>query len=182
MRLPALPALDPLSFWLGFAAALVLSALLYRFRGLLSQGRAALVRRLRRLTEYLTSGTERAWREDVLRDAQTSHLAGTFFALDEILLPPRLLLLPAPFDPSAPPPEPDLNDAIPVLPDWPEMAAIFQAPSLSPAEAFRAPAPLLIIGAAGSGKTTLLAHIASTVARGDTSLLGSDYTPILIHA
>jgi HEAT repeat protein len=182
MRLPALPAVDRFSFWLGFAAALLLCFLLYRFRAQLAGVRAAALRRLRRFTEFLTSGTERAWREDVLRDAQTGHLAGSFLALDEILLPPRLLLLPAPFDPTAPPPELDLNDAIPVMPDWPDMAAIYQAPSLSAAEAVRAAAPLLVLGGPGSGKTTLLAHLASAVARGDTSLFGEDYTPVFVHA
>src|SRR5436190_24344827 len=95
----------------------------------------ALLRRLPRFIDSFSAGTERAWREGVLRDAQTGHLAGSILALDEILLPPRLLVPPAPFDPTAPPPEFDLSDAIPVMPEWLVMAAIFQAPSLSPAEA-----------------------------------------------
>ncbi len=182
MRLPALPPIDSFSFWVGFAAALLVSYLLWRFRGQLAAASSALQRRFRRMTDSLNVGAERAWREDVLHDAQTSHLAGSFFALDEILLPPRLLVLPAPFDPTAPPPELDLSDAIPVMPDWPEMAAIYQSPTLSPAEALRAGVPLLVLGGPGSGKTTLLAHLASAIARGDTGLLGEGYTPIYVHA
>ncbi|MBM2850745.1 MAG: hypothetical protein HW418_3687, partial [Anaerolineales bacterium] len=70
MRLPSLPPIDTFSFWLGFASAAVIVLLLYRFRRPLGAARQAIYGRLRGLRETLTSGTERALREDVIRYAQ----------------------------------------------------------------------------------------------------------------
>ena len=103
MRLPSLPPIDPVSFWFGFAVALLVSFLVWRFRAQLAAARSGLQQRFQRLAGRLAAGSERAWREEVLRAAQTGHLAGSIFALDEISLEPRLLPLPAPFDPTAPP-------------------------------------------------------------------------------
>ncbi len=177
-----LPAIDAFSFWLGFAVAAALAYLLYRFRHIFAEARQGLGYRLRGLREVLTSGFERQFRDDVLRYAQTAHLAGALFALDEILLPPRVWPLPPAFDPTAPPPDLDLNSAIPVLPDWPGLAALYGAPSLSVAEALAGGSHLLVLGPPGTGKTTLLAHLASRVAQGDTSLLDGEFTPVFIHA
>ena len=163
-----LPAIDAFSFWLGFAVAAALAYGLYRFRHTFVEARQGLAHRLRGVREVLTSGFERQLRDDVLRYAQTAHLAGALFALDEILLPPRVWPLPPVFDPTAPPPDLDLNSAIPVLPDWPELAALYGAPSLSVAEALAGGGHLLVLGPPGAGKTTLLAHLATArLALGD---------------
>jgi HEAT repeat protein len=177
-----LPTIDPFSFWLGFAVAALLALAIYRYRRLLAGLRQSLATALRGSREYFTSGTERLVREDTLRYAQTSHLAGTLFALDDVLLPPRLLPLPPPFDPTAPPAEPDINAAIPILPEWPDLAAIYRAPSLTPAEALSGGSNLLVLGGSGTGKTSLLAHMASRVALEDLTLLGQTSTPIFVHA
>ena len=68
------------------------------------------------------------------------------------------------------------------MPDWLELAAIYQSPSLSPAEVLRTGVALLVLGGTGSGKTTLLAHLASAVARGDINLFGEGFTPVYVHA
>jgi hypothetical protein len=177
-----LPAVDPLSFWLGFGVALALALLVARFRQPLRERWQSLNHRLRGAREVLTAGAEQRLREDVLRFAQTSHVAGAMFALDDILIPPRLLTLPAPFDPTAPPPELDVNIAVPLLPEWPDLAAAYQSPSLTAAEALSGGSSLLVLGPPGAGKTTLLAHLASRVAQGDVALLGAEHTPIFVHA
>jgi HEAT repeat protein len=177
-----MPEIDALSFWLGFGLAAVLALALYRLRQPLAELRGRAQQRLRGLRELLTSGTERALRQDVLRYAQTAHLAGALFVLDEVLLPPRLLVPDRPFDPTAPPAEPDLTSVIPRLPDWPDLAGLYQAPNLSPAEALAGGANLLVLGAPGSGKTTLLAYMAGQAAREDQALLPEAHTPIFVHA
>src|SRR5689334_2147491 len=96
------PPLDPFSFWAGFAAAALIFFVLYRFRRQLGLIRPAISNLLWRLRESLTAGTESSLREDILHLAQTMHLAGSVFALDEILLPPRLIVLDPGFDPTAP--------------------------------------------------------------------------------
>jgi hypothetical protein len=177
-----LPSIDAFSFWLGFVVAALLAAGVYRSRRALTAGRRSLAGWLSGVRDTFTSGTERLVREDTLRFAQTAHLAGTLFALNDVLLPPRVLLLPAPYDPTAQPADLDINSTIPILPEWPDLAAIYRAPGLSPAEALTGGSNLLVIGGPGSGKTTLLAHMASRVSLDDLALFGQSYTPIFVHA
>jgi len=176
-----LPPIDALSFWLGFLVAALLAVAGYRLRARLAAIRQRLLHDLSSGRDIFTSGTERLVREDTLRYAQTAHLAGSLFALEDILLPPRLLPLPPPYDPTQPPPDPDINTVIPILPDWPELAAVYAAPGLTPAEALAGGANLLVIGQPGAGKTTLLAHLATRVALEDLTLFGQTSTPIFIH-
>lgn len=182
MGLPRLPAIDGLSFWLGFALAVALGYLLYHYRQPLGELLAAWRSRWVGVRHGLTSGTERRWREDMLRFAQTQHLAGSLFALDEVLLPPRLWATPPPFDPSQPALDAEVTSVIPMLPDWPELAAAYGAPTLSPAEALAGGAHLLIMGAPGSGKTTLLAYLASQAALGGAPAFLDSPTPVFVHA
>ena len=182
MRLPSLPPIDTFSFWLGFASAAVIVLLVYRFRRPLGAARQAIYDRLRGLRETLTSGTERALREDVIRYAQTAHLAGSLFALNEILIPPRLLAPAPPLDPTTPPEDEDLTTVIPVLPEWPDLAGIYRAPTLSVEEALTGTNHIVILGGPGSGKTTLLAHLASRAGQGDTTLVPEGITPLFVHA
>ncbi len=182
MRLPTIPPIDSFSFILGFAAAAGLVLLFFWFRRPLADGRQVLSDRLRGLRESLTSGTERSLREDVLRFAQTAHLAGSLFALNEILLPPRLLVPDPGLDPTVTPSEDDLTAVIPVIPEWPDLAAIYRAPTISVDDAFVGSGSVVVLGGPGSGKTTLLAHLASRAARDDEALFPGGVTPIFIHA
>jgi HEAT repeat protein len=177
-----LPVLDAVSFWAGFGSAAFIVFLLYTFRKPLAQFREMVSGSLHGVRETLTSGTERAWREDVLRFAQTHHVAGTLFALNEILIPPRVLKQPALYDPAAPPEDEDLTAVIPVLLDWPDLSATFGAPALTVEEAFAGDGSLLILGGPGRGKTTLLAHLATRAAQDDALLFPGGMTPIFIHA
>lgn len=177
-----IPTVDAFSFWLGFVLAALLAAVAYRFRQRLAGARSSLLRSLSSGRDFFASGTERLVREDTLRFAQTSHLAGSLFALEDIRLPPRLLPLPPPYDPTAPPPDPDINSAIPIMPAWPDLAAIYGAPGLTPAEALAGGSNLLVIGGPGAGKTTLLAYLATRVSLEDLTLFGQTSTPVFIHA
>jgi hypothetical protein len=182
MPLPRFPEIDLFSYGFGFATAALLALLLFLFRRQLAAGRAALGLRLRGLRDFLTAGTERRWREDVLQFAQTNHLAGSLFALDEILLPPRLIVPQPPFDPTAPPADEESVDIIPILPEWPELAALYGVATIGVAEALAAGNSLLILAPPGNGKTTTLAHLASAAAHGDPHLFPEGCTPILVHA
>src|SRR5574341_138401 len=184
MKLPFLPPIDTFSYWLGFATAAAIVLLLYWFRRPLGAARQAVYDRLRRVRETLTSGTERALREDVIRYAQTAHLAGSLFALNEILIPPRLLAPTPPLDPTVPPEDEDLNAVIPVIPEQPNLAGIYRAPTLGVEEALTGNAAnnVVILGSPGSGKTVLLAHLASRAGQGDTTLFPEGITPLFVHA
>ena len=71
---------------------------------------------------------------------------------------------------------------LPYLPAWPELAAIYNAPTLTLGEALSGGMNLVLIGQPGIGKTVALAHLASLAAnRSET--LGSlrDFVPFLLH-
>jgi HEAT repeat protein len=182
--MPRIPPIDGFSFWLGFFVAAGMGFVLFLFRRQLGEVRDGLLAQLRGFREYLTSGTERALREDMMRYAQTAHLAGTLFVLDDILITPRLLVPDTPFDPTAPDAsdEDSVSSIIPVLPEWPDLAAIYRAPSITLEETLSGGSHVLILGAPGMGKTTLLAHLITRIAAGDEKLLGGEYTPLFIHA
>lgn len=183
MKLPFLPFIDPFSFWLGFGIAAAIGFALFFFRRQLGVAREAVLARLKVVREALTSGTERNFRRDTEHVAQTAHLAGALFALDELLIPPRLLMPERDPDPTVPDPEEDLSIVIPALPEWPELAALYRAPTLSAEEAFSdSLLNMVVLGAPGSGKSTLLGHLASRAAVEDETGLFKGATPILIHA
>jgi HEAT repeat protein len=182
MRLPKIPPIDVFSFWLGFAIAALLAYMLNLNRERLSRVGAAFRAGLRRFRESLLGGTERRWREEVLALAQTSHLAGALFPLDQILVAPRLRIPHPALDPSAPLADEDVTAVIPDLPEWPELAGLYQAPVFGVDAAFAGQAHVVVLGGPGSGKTTLLAHLAGRCADGDPALFPEAPTPVFIHA
>jgi HEAT repeat protein len=93
------------------------------------------------------------------------HLASSLFSLDEILQEPRLIAPPARVEPGVVPIQEDIiSQTLPYMPAWPELAAIYRAPTLGVAEAIAGGANIVITGAAGMGKTVALAHLASLAA------------------
>jgi HEAT repeat protein len=183
MRLPHFPPIDPFSFWLGFGSTAFIVFVLYLFRRQLAQAREMLGESLLKLRETLTAGEEKRFREDTLRFAQTSHLAGSIFALNEILLPPRLLHPEPPIDPTMAPSEDDVTAIIPIIAEWPDLASAYRASSLSVDEVFAGEATnILILGGPGAGKSTLLAHLATRAAQDDEKLFPEGITPIFVHA
>lgn len=176
-----MPQIDSFSFWLGFAVATGIGLLLFWQRRRIEAIRDAIAKQLGQLRERLTSGTERNWRDDVLRYAQTSHLAGQLFTLDEVWVPTRFFTPELEIDPTRTAEDEDLNAVIPVFYDWPEMAATYRAPTVSIDEVASGETPLVILGNLGIGKSTLLAHLASRAARGDEKLFPSNPMPLLVH-
>jgi HEAT repeat protein len=111
------------------------------------------------------------------------HLAAPLFALDEVLQEPRLLAPPARVEPGGPVETEDITAlTVPYMPAWPELAAIFNAPTLSLEQALAGGTNLVIIGQPGIGKTVALAHLASLAAnRSETLGPLKDAIPFLVH-
>jgi HEAT repeat protein len=175
-------AIDALSFWLGFGSAALIALLLWSFRRQLAEFRAAISDSLRGFRERLTAGAERNWREDIYRYAQTAHVAGMLFPLQEIQLAPRFFFPEPEIDPNRVPEDEDINTIIPVLPEWPDLAGIYRAPTVSVEQAFTGTQSIVVLGGLGSGKTTLLAQLTSRAAGGDEALFPESPTPIFVHA
>ncbi|HXQ36045.1 MAG TPA: NACHT domain-containing protein, partial [Anaerolineales bacterium] len=120
-----------------------------------------------------------------LRRAQGMHLAASLFSLDEILQEPRLIAPPARVEPGVIGiPEDIISQTLPYMPAWPELAAIYRAPTIGVTEAIAGGANIVIVGAAGTGKTVALAHLASMAANLQVRLgpnAGAEAVPYLYH-
>ena len=171
------------SFWTGFIAGALglwlltklrpaLPGLIHNFRSKSRVGGAKLI----------SNNAERL-RQDSLRYVQGLHLASPLFALDEVLIEPRILAPPLPAEPGRENPPVDiLSQIIPYLPDWPELAARYSAKTISLASALGADANLILIGGPGSGKTIALAHLICQIVRKDQSAEDlSGFLPIYTH-
>src|SRR5512146_1722505 len=157
--------LEPLSFGAGFVVGILFTWLLSRIRPLVKQWQADAKERRTIAQARRTTGLEDNLRRLTLRRAQGMHLAASLFSLDEILQEPRLLAPPARVEPGVVGIQEDvISQTLPYMPAWPEIAAIYQAPTLSLTDAVAGGTNLVIVGAAGMGKTVALAYIASMTA------------------
>jgi len=183
MQLPFPLALDPLSFAVGFVVATLFWWLLGHARPLWVELRQNLKSKAEAGQIQRTSGIEMKHRQNTLRRAQGMHLAAPLFALDEILQEPRLLAPPPHIEPDAPPFIEDIvAQTLPYMPAWPELAALYNAPTLSLPQALSGGMHLVIVGQPGSGKTVALAHLASLAARRSETLGAlKEAIPFLIH-
>ena len=175
--------LDPFSFLIGFATASVFWWLVARARPAWREISQNIREQQQASQSRRTSSVEENHRRLTLRRAQGMHLAAPFFALDEILLEPRLLAPPPHVEPEGPLATEDVvTQTLPYLPSWPELAAIYRAPTLSLGEALSGGMNLVIIGQPGAGKTVALAHLATLAANHSPNLGAlSDAIPFLTH-
>ncbi len=181
-----LPPIQEFSFWLGVLVATVFWWLVAAFRPAFQhiletwrEKRAAEKERKARLP----SAVEEHYRQATLVRAQGMHLAAPLFALDEILEPPLLLAPPPRVEPGLPPtPEDIVSSTLPYLPAWPELGAVYRAPTLTLAEALSGESDIVLTGRTGAGKTVALAHLASCLARRETLPgIPEGTLPFLIH-
>jgi len=157
--------MDLFSFAVGFVAGVLFTWLLSRIRPLLVQVRENVKEGRQAAQTRRTSGLENNFRRITLRRAQGMHLAASLFSLDEILQEPRLIAPPARVEPGVVGIQEDIiSQTLPYLPAWPELAAIYRAPTISVTEAIAGGSNIVIVGAAGTGKTVALAHLASLAA------------------
>ncbi len=159
--------MDPntIFFLIGFASGVLFTWLLGRVRPLLTQIRESAKERREAAMVRRTSGLEDNHRRLTLRRAQGMHLAASLFALDDILQEPRLIAPPARVEPGVVGIQEDIiSQTLPYMPAWPELAAIYRAPTIRVAEAISGGSHIVIVGAAGTGKTVALAHLASLAA------------------
>lgn len=177
--------MDPLSFAIGFVAGVLFTWLLSRARPLLTQIRENAKEQRQAAQTRRTTGLEDNLRRITLRRAQGMHLASSLFSLDEILQEPRLIAPPARVEPGLVGIQEDIiSQTLPYMPAWPELAAIYRAPTIGVAEAIAGGSNIVIVGAAGMGKTVALAQLASLAANLQVKLeadSGLEAIPYLYH-
>ena len=183
MRLPFSVSVDALSFFFGFVIASVFWWVVGRARPLWNEINLNLKKQREESLILRTSSVEETHRRITFRRAQGMHLAAPLFALNEILQEPRIL---APLPQVEPggliATEDAVTQTLPYMPSWPELAAVYNAPTLTLAQALSGGANLVVIGQPGIGKTVAIAHLASQSANRSEEL-GSlkDAIPFLIH-
>lgn len=183
MRFPFPVSLDPFSFFFGFVAATIFWWIASRIRPIWKELRENIKIQNEEAAARRTSSVEENHRRITLRRAQGMHLAAPLFALDEILQEPRLLAPPPRVEPGGPVATEDVATlTLPYLPAWPELAAVYGAPTLSLEQAVSGGMNLVIVGQPGTGKTAALAHLASLAANRSESLGAlKDAVPFLLH-
>jgi len=176
--------LESLSFWIGFVAATVFWWLVTRLRPYLKKFLIGIKESFVAARQSLQTGAEQRLRASTLKYVQSLHLASPLFALDEIIIPPRLMPPPVMFVPGQEPPlDYIVENAIPFMPEFPELAGAFGGHAIPIEKVLMGGANLIITGKPGSGKTTALAYLASLLARRDPSLEEiKDHVPIFLHA
>jgi HEAT repeat protein len=176
-------SLQPASFVLGFVVATVFWWLLGKARPLWNDIRQNLAEQRESTQLRRTSSLEENHRRITLRRAQGMHLAAPLFALDEILQEPRVLAPLPTVEPGGPTAKDDVvTQTVPYLPAWPDLAAIYNAPTFTIPQALSRGSNIVIIGQPGIGKTVALAHIASITANRNEQLGDlQDYVPFLLH-
>jgi hypothetical protein len=174
--------LRPLSFWLGFVLASLFWLLVALFRRLWPGIRSEIVQRFKELRDRNLSGLETYLRRDTIQRVQKMHLAAPLFALDEILVEPRVIAPPLSLKPNElPPQETFLTQVLPYLPDFPLLPSQYGVPALSLSEALQNGANLALIGEPGAGKSVALAHLAQQVARRQAAPGANHLVPIYGH-
>jgi hypothetical protein len=176
---------DPFSFFFGFAVGVLFVWLLSRARPLFTQVRESAKEQREVARTRRSSGVENNFRRITLRRAQGMHLASSLFSLDGILQEPRLIAPPARVEPGVIGIQEDIiSQTLPYMPAWPELAAVYRAPTIGVAEAIAGRANIVIVGGAGTGKTVALAHLASLAANLRVKLdsdAGLEAIPYLYH-
>jgi len=172
-----------IAFVIGFVMGIVTTILFQRARPLLKQIRENAKEKREEAQVRRTSGLEDNHRRLTLRRAQGMHLAAQIFALDDILQEPKLIAPPIQVEPGVASIQEDIiSQTLPYMPDWPELAAVYRAPTLDLIEAVTGEGNVVIVGAAGTGKTVALAHLASLAANLKVQLgAGRDAVPFLYH-
>jgi hypothetical protein len=180
-----LPNIDTFSFWLGVILASLSWWVISMLRPAFQHMRAMVQTKQAEKKEkiHASNGVEERYRQSVLQHAQGLHLAAPLFSLDEIIEPPTLLAPPPRVEPDAPLISEDIvAAAVPYIPAWPELAAIYHAPTLTLAQALSGNSDIVLTAQSGMGKTVALAYLASRLARRDPEPgLPQDTLPFLIH-
>ena len=171
-------------FVVGLIAGILIGLLLARLKPTFAWVIERVSRQLRTLRSGLTTRAIDRYQLDLISRAETMHLSRAILALDEILIPPRVLVPPAPSDPTSDdaPPQ-DTLGVVPNLPDFTYLSGVYVAQTLSLGEALSNGADVMLTGDAGSGRSTALAYLAIRLANRDEALGKlAGKVPILIHA
>ncbi|MCS6906453.1 MAG: NACHT domain-containing protein [Anaerolineales bacterium] len=174
---------DLFSFGLGVLSSLLIVVLAYYLRSRLYEVGQWFRQNLQNFLP-LGAQAEIQLRRDLIRFAQREHLLSPLFALDELLIPSRVLPLIPPWETREKRSEDTVPESVPLILDDPLLASCYGNTSFSVLEVLAKGNPhLLLLGELGSGKTTALLETALHLARGDHSFKDLySHLPLYLHA
>ena len=151
---------DPESIGVGVLAGWASAYGVYRARHLMGNIRDAVTSQASSAQEFATRGADKRYLEDLVKECERGHLAGTYIKLSEIAVEPR-------FIPAPPMVEPDDDDVVhsvfhvvPFTPDHPYLQAPYNIETFSIDSLSNGDRAIALLGLPGSGRTTALRIIA----------------------
>jgi hypothetical protein len=172
------------TLWIILIAVILFVWILSRLRIYIPRVFRGFRKNIRGLRENFSIRTEVRLHNDIYRFAQKQHLAATLFSLDEIAIIPKVLtpLIQSPKSIELEPTD-SVSLTIPYIPDWPELAAVYRASTMTLTEALQGGANIILAGHPGSGKTVALAWLTCSILRNDLGLgTLQGLLPIYVHA
>jgi HEAT repeat protein len=151
---------DVENFGLGLLAGWGTAYGVYRARHLIGSAARSVTQGASNVQTYTLQNADSRYVNDVVQMAESSHLAGRFAKLSDIVVEPRFVPLP----PLAAPPDDEvIHDVFHVVPftaDYPYLGAPYNRETLSIDDLATGDRALAILGLPGSGRTTALMTIA----------------------
>lgn len=151
--------LDFRDFGLGLAAGWITAYGVYRARHLIGATTQTVSRSASSAQNYATQSTDTRYVNDMVKVAQSAHLAGKLVKLTEVLVEPRFIVPP----PLVTPPEDEVTHQVfhivPNIPDLPYLQAPYNVETISIDDLGTGDRKLALLGNSGSGRTTALMAI-----------------------
>jgi hypothetical protein len=172
------------SYWLGFFSGILVTWIISRLFIYIPKLIRSLRKNLSGIRENFSTSPDVRLLNDVYRITQKQHITSSLFSLDEIVIPPKVLtpLIQASKSIELAPTD-SVSLTVPYTPDWPEMAAVYRASTMTLIEALQGGANIILGGHTGSGKTVALAWLASTLVRHEPGLgILEGFLPLYVHA
>jgi hypothetical protein len=145
-----------------FFAGIIFTWIIFRFWKYIPQSIARIRHSLGSVRESISGSTETYLLNDIYHITQRQHLAASLFSLDEIVIEPRVLtpLFQSPRSIELAPTD-SVSLTIPYIPDWPELAATYNASTMTLVEALQGDANTILANIQ-VGKTVALAWLAAS--------------------
>jgi len=153
--------IDFASFVIGFVSAAVLALVIYRFRRPIDRARQIIAAQIGTSLRALGAGALSRYRDEVIKLANRTHIAGDKADLTDLYIEPRFLAADPPIDlEAAGDPLTDVFRVVPRLHDLPAIYSSYNINTLSINDLRIGDRHLVLLGPPGAGKSTALAVLA----------------------
>jgi HEAT repeat protein len=161
-------AVDFISIGIGAGVAVILATMAFLLRERVTLFRTMFTRGAENTRARLSKNIDTRYREAIVAQANTWHVAGHLIPLEHVAILPRFYTLPDPFNPLEEEDEGGYHgpfSLVPITPDWPQAMASYQLKGISLERILRGHDFVALLGLPGSGRSVALALMAILTAR-----------------